>query len=201
MSEKLKALTDKIYLEGIEKAKQESENLISSAQQKAKKIVDEANNKANEIITKANDEAESHKKKVEAEIKLASQKAIATLKQQISGLITENIIEKPVAQSFNNPETTAKILVTIAQALRQVGGTWRFELNPIEIDKISKLIESEKIDLFNKGFTIQQNENVTEGFQVLPENNQYTLRFNHQVFSEFLSGFLKIETTKIILNK
>src|SRR5690606_34832053 len=98
MSEKLRILTDKIYNEGIEKAKLESEQLVEKAKAEAKAIISEAEKYKDKLIADTNQELNNQRKKVEADIKLAAQKAANQLKINIQNLITEQVITQPVKE-------------------------------------------------------------------------------------------------------
>jgi V/A-type H+-transporting ATPase subunit E len=117
MSEKLKALTDKIYSEGITKAKEESAKILAQAKEEASKILEEAKSEKIRIISEAENQAKTNKKKVEAEIKLASQKATNSIKQELRNILTEKIIEAPTKASLQNPDTLKEVIVACLSSL------------------------------------------------------------------------------------
>ena len=58
MENKLQALTDKLYQDGLSKGKEEGERLLQEAKAQASRIVESAQEQAKEIVEKARKEAE-----------------------------------------------------------------------------------------------------------------------------------------------
>ena len=55
----LDQITDKIYLEGIERAEKESKSILSKTEKEREQILSEAREQADQIITQAKRESES----------------------------------------------------------------------------------------------------------------------------------------------
>ena len=70
MNNKLQELTEKIYLEGVEKGKTEAEQLISNAEQEAKAIITKAQSEAEKIKADALKHASELDKNTKSELKL-----------------------------------------------------------------------------------------------------------------------------------
>ena len=70
MNTKLQELTDKIYLEGVEKGNAEAKVIIENADTKAADIVAKAQAQAAEIIAKAEFQAAELSKNTKSELKL-----------------------------------------------------------------------------------------------------------------------------------
>jgi V/A-type H+-transporting ATPase subunit E len=104
MENKLRELTEKIYSEGIEKAKSDAVEILNNAQKEADGIIRKAQMEASEIISKANENAKEIKRNTESEIKLASKQAISKLKQEITEMVLVNSIEKPVRDVLKEKE-------------------------------------------------------------------------------------------------
>ena len=81
MQNKLQELTDKLYNEGLQKGKQEAEQLKANAKNEAAQIIAQAKEQAQEIISKAQADAAELKSKTENDVKMASQQAFSAVKQ------------------------------------------------------------------------------------------------------------------------
>jgi V/A-type H+-transporting ATPase subunit E len=86
MTKKLQDLTEKIYNEGIQKAKEEADTIIKEAREKASAIEAEAKKKAEKTTAEAEEKAKETKKHVEAEMKMALDQSVAALKKEIIDL-------------------------------------------------------------------------------------------------------------------
>ena len=89
---KLELLTKKIYEEGIEKAQNDAKEILDNANNKANSIIKEAENKANAILEKAQNDSAILRQKTETELSMSAKQAMASLKQQITTLISNNLV-------------------------------------------------------------------------------------------------------------
>lgn len=199
MSEKLKALTEKIYEEGIEKAKSDSNQIIEDAKKKASKILQEAEAKKSQMLTEAEFEIESLKKKVGSEIKMAAQKSINQIKQQLIEIIQEKTISHPISKTFNDPKFCATAIIQCLASLKNNSeGSWVFDVPRKEKEEIEQAINNQKSSLLSSGISINPSPNLKSGFEVMPENGNYILKFDEAMFEEYFSSFLKLETKNLI---
>ncbi|MCK5280473.1 MAG: DivIVA domain-containing protein, partial [Cyclobacteriaceae bacterium] len=167
MTKKILELTEKIYYEGVVKAKKEAELILSNAKKEADNIIDAAKNKEKGIAEQAQKQANELKKNTDSEMRLAARQFISNLKQQISKLITTAQVEPPVREAFNDKRFVESIILTIIK-------NWNPQ-KPEELN-ISLLLpqneEKELIDFFNSkakefldsGLEIDFDPNIKSGF-------------------------------------
>ena len=99
MENKLDILTQKLYTEGVDKARAEAGEILAQARKEAESMLAEAENKAKEIEEKARAEAENLKKKAESEMSLSARQALTALKQDIIGLISGEVAGKKIGRA------------------------------------------------------------------------------------------------------
>ena len=87
VSDKLKILTEKIYEEGVFKAKEESARILQQATEEAARIRAEAQKEKELMLAQARDQAEAQRKKTESELRLAARKATSKLKEDLRQLV------------------------------------------------------------------------------------------------------------------
>ncbi len=199
MSEKLKALTDKIYEEGIEKAKADSSKILTDAKKEADQIINDAINKRDQMLKEAESEIESLRKKVASEIKMASQKSINQFKQQLSHIITEKVISEPITEIFSNPEFCANAIYTCLVSLQKnTDGAWIIEIPEKDKKAIEQALANNKAQVLSNDVIIKPNSQLKSGFEVKPENGNFILKFDEEMFAEYFGTFLKVETKNMI---
>jgi V/A-type H+-transporting ATPase subunit E len=71
MQNKLQELTDKIYNEGVLKAREEADGLLANARKEAALIVANAQKEADSILTSAQKKAEEVKRNLDGELKMS----------------------------------------------------------------------------------------------------------------------------------
>ena len=120
MTNKVQELTDKIYNEGIKKAKTDAEKIITEAKTEANKIVRDAQEQHEELLSKTDREITEIKKHSNSEMQLAARQFLSHIKQQITNIITSAQVEAPVNEAFNDSEFLKKlilILILLASSL------------------------------------------------------------------------------------
>ena len=115
MENKLDILTQKLYNEGVDKARQEAENIINQAKQEAEKIIADAKAKAAQMNADAETEVSNLKKKAESEMTLSARQAITALKQAITNLVAGDVAGDVAKIGFEEKAFIQELLMTIVK--------------------------------------------------------------------------------------
>lgn len=202
-NDKIKKLTDKIYLEGIEKSKKEAELIIANARKEADNIINAAKIKEKEIAENTQKQADELKNNTDSEIRLAARQYTSSLKQQISKLITSAQVEAPVKEAFNDKEFVQSIILTIIN---------KWDPQKPEDINISLLLpekeEKELNDFFNNkakellssGLEINFIPTIKNGFKIGPKDSSYYISFTDTDFENYFKHYLKDKTKKMIFD-
>lgn len=201
MNSKLQELSDKLYAEGIEKAQADSEAIILQAKKEAKQIIDDANEKKESIIIEVQTEVDRFKKNINSELRMASKQLLSSLKQQISTLIREQVVDSPISEGLHQPETLASVLQTAVKSLNLNDGNIEIKLSEEDHKKISQAIGDGKIKALRSGIIITPDKNMTGGFKIQPESTNYLISFTDEDFFHFFSQFLREQTIEFIDQK
>jgi V/A-type H+-transporting ATPase subunit E len=116
MQDKLRALTEKLYQEGIEAGQSQADLLLADAKKKAETIISDAQLKAKEIMEKASKDNELRNKQTMSELKLASDKALSSIKQNISRLISNELFNSSVDKAMKDGEFIQKMVFAILES-------------------------------------------------------------------------------------
>ncbi|GAF04716.1 V-type ATP synthase subunit E family protein [Saccharicrinis fermentans] len=199
MQSKLQELTDKLYSEGVQKANEEAESIIEKARQEAEKIVGEAQQTASAKIEEAERKAAETQRNIEAEIKLASQQAISTLRQKIGKSITAAVAEPTLNEVFSDKKYVQSLITKLVEGWTKTGN---FDINIVlpdadkaELDeKITKSFAAE----INKGLSFKFDSAVKSGFKVGPSDGSYVISFTEEDFKNFFMSFLRPKTNQLL---
>ncbi|MDA3894219.1 MAG: hypothetical protein PF517_21375 [Salinivirgaceae bacterium] len=202
-NDKIKKLTDRIYLEGIEKAKSEADLIILSAKKEAENIIKTAKTKELEIVDQMQKYTLELKQNTEAEIRLAARQFTSNLKQQISELITNAQIEAPVKEAFNDKEFVQNIMLTIIK-------NWNPQ-NPDEMNISLLLPEKDEKELnnffiskakthLNSGLEINFLPSMKSGFKIGPKDGSYYISFTDTDFENYFKNYLKEKTKQLLFD-
>lgn len=198
---KLDILTKKIYEEGIEKAQNDAKEILEKARKDADIIIKEAETKANAILEKANNESASLKQKTDAELSMSVKQSVASLKQQITNLISNKIAVDMTTTAFKDKDFVCELMSKIIDKWSAEGS---IDLNVMMNDKektdFEKYILAKHKNLFDKNITIVANSSQKDGFVIQPKDGSYKITFSEKVFEEFFTAYLKEYSKKLLFS-
>jgi V/A-type H+/Na+-transporting ATPase subunit E len=202
MSEKnLQQLTEKLYNEGIEKARAEEEKIITDAKKKAEEIIKNARNEEKKIIKEAEEYAENLRKNVQSEVKLSGRQAISAVKHQITHLIKAKILDKPLKEAFDDVEFLKGIIET---AIRN----WSPRVSePVELTlllprskekEMAKHFLDKGANTLNEGIEINFTDDIKSGFKLGPKDGSYRVSFTDEDFDRFFTDYLRPRMVRLL---
>ena len=195
MENKLDILTQKLYNEGVDKARQEAENIINQAKQEAEKIIADAKAKAAQMNADAETEVSNLKKKAESEMTLSARQAITALKQAITNLVAGDVAKI----GFEEKAFIQELLMTIVKKWDVAGGNLNMEilLSEDEKAKFESFVAAKYKDLLDKGLDVKVG-NLEEGFVIQPKDGGFQIAFSEKLFEAFFNQYMKGFTKKLL---
>lgn len=198
---KLDILTKKIYEEGIEKAQQDANDILEKAKKDAENIIKEAEAKANSIIAKANTDSASLKQKTEAELGMSVKQTVASLKQQLTNLISNKIAVDMTTAAFKDEEFVRELMSRIIEKWNAEGNAGlNVMMNDKEREEFEKFLLAKHKNLMNDNLTLVTNAGLKEGFVVQPKDGSYKITFSEKVFEEFFNAYIKEYSKKLLFS-
>lgn len=199
MTNKILELTEKIYNEGVVKAKEQADQIIADAKKEADKIIKSAKKQELEIVEQAKNQSAEFKKNTNSELQLAARQFISKLKQQIADLVTADQVEAPMKDVFNDNEFVKSLILTL---IKNWNPQKPEELNmtillPEKNEKeFFEFFEAKALNALNQGINIQFDAKIIDGFKIGPKNGSYIISFSDQDFENYFKGYLKEKTKK-----
>lgn len=202
MQTKLQELTEKIYSEGVEKAKLEADAIIKAAQEKAKAIEQEALSKADSIVAEAESKAESLKLHIESELKMSIGQAVAALKQTIANTVCMKAIQPSVKELFGDKEFLKGLIGNLIKGFAEKGAMDLLLILP-EKDRqeLETYYKNQLASELNKGLELSFSDGVRSGFKIGPANGSYIISFSDTDFTNFFKDYLRPKTKEILFDK
>lgn len=203
MTDRIEEITQKIYNEGVTKAKRDAEKLISEAKEKAEAIIHLAKKTEEKIISDAQQKALEEKKRGEAELKLAAQQFISHLKQQITNLISTAQVDNPVKEAFKDDDFIKQIILKIIEKWEpenQEKMDLTLLLSPNDQKELSDFLHAKATETMNNGIVIRADPELESGFRIGPKEGSYLINFTAQDFTNYFIQYLKNETKKLLFD-
>jgi len=194
MAERIAELTERIYREGVDKAKQEAVKIIAAAKQEKKEILSAAQAEATRITDAAHAGADELRHAVESDVRLAAQKAITTLKQSIASLIAGRVSADAGQAAVADREFVQTIVASLVER-------WDSEAYT-EDALVVRLAEKDAAALerylfgkikqeLKKKITVTPDRRVKAGFVIQPADGRFTVGFTDEDFKAFFEFFLR----------
>jgi V/A-type H+-transporting ATPase subunit E len=201
MENKLQELTEKIYSNGIEKARQEAEIILENARKQAAELI--RNAKADAGIIKENAEKESAelKLKTESELKLSSKQVISTIKSQVTSLLTNNLIAGDIEKALDESAFLKSVIELMVQKWQpDDAGSINLQIILPENKKeaFEQVIKSKINHLLSKGLSVDFDSQFKSGFKITPADKSYIINFTAEDFDNFFKTYLREKTAGLL---
>lgn len=199
MNSKIQQLTETIYKEGLQKARDEEAVILNEAKEKAAAIENDARKEAERIVEEAGRKASELKKQVDSEIKMTMNQAVSAMKQEITSLITMNVLQPPVKELFNDKAYLQSLISMVVKGWMEKES---FDLMVIlpesEREKLDKTFKNSLAKELNSGLEVTFSQQMKSGFKIGPADGGYLISFTDEDFINFLKGYLKPKTSQLL---
>lgn len=195
MENKIQALTDKIYREGVEKGNEEAQRIVGEAKKQAQQLLDDARKEAAAMIANAKKSAEEQKENTKSELKLFAEQAVNALKTEVADLLTNQTVSEAVKGFTADKQVLNQFIVALA-------GKWA-ENEPIvisttEAEQLKKFFTAKAKALLDKGVSIQQVNGMKALFSISPADGSYKVNFGEEEFENYFKEFLRPQLVEML---
>lgn len=188
MNTKLQELTDKIYQEGIEKANEEANAILSEARKQAAEIISGAQEESAKLLKSAEDKSGELMKNTRAELKLFAQQSVNALKSEITDIVCGSIVSDSVKAAGSDKDFMQKMILSLVEGLAK---DQQVIVEAKDADKLTAYFESNAKTLLNKGVVIKEANGVKADFTVIPADGGYKLTFGEEELIAYFKEFLR----------
>jgi len=199
---KIQELTQKIYQDGVEKAKQEEKTILENARKEADTLLSQAREEAARIVEEAEKSSEAAKSRLNAEITLAAEQGLSLLRQRVSDLLVSSSLKGAVAEAMNDKEFIESLIRSVVE--KWDTGQTSIDLSLIlpEADqkRFEQFFASKAKDLLDRGLEVKFSGRMRSGFEIGPSDGSYKLTFDESDFVEFFKSFLKQRTKELLFS-
>lgn len=200
MEDKLRQLTDKLYEEGLQKGKDESDKLITQAKVEADRIIAEAQQKSDTIIADAKKRDIEMSQTSMKDVNLASQRVVADTKQSIKEVLSEVAVSQELEAAFSNNEFVAGLISTIVENWSKQDPSTSISITVPESAKaeLDKFVATKTIANLKNKLEIKTDGNVINGFRIASDKTGFYISFTDEQFNNFFKGYLRDKVSNIV---
>jgi len=193
MNDKLQELTDRLYKDGVEKARKEAETILADAEKRKDEILMAAESDAASIIEKGRKSSEDLRSRTESELTMAARQAEGALKQRIVNIFSNNVLDEGVQSALNNETLLNELIVSTMSVWASDGRIPEISLILSEKKK-DELLQGLKASLkkqLTEGLNIEFTGRMKSGFRIESKDGSYAMSFTDKDFEEFFRSFIK----------
>ena len=202
MDSKIQQLTEAIFNEGVQKAKDEAELIVKEAQAKAAQIEKEAKDAAEKLLHEAGEKSREIRRHVDSEIKMTVNQAVSAVKQEISSVISMKVIQPSVKELFSDKEYLKSLILEVVRGwLKKESFDLNLILSEAGKEEMEKYFKNNLATELNNGLAIQFSSSVKSGFRIGPADGSYIISFTDDDFVNFLKGYLRPKTSQILFEE
>lgn len=196
MENKIQALADKLYQEGLGKGKEEGERLLAQAEQQARQLREEAGRKAEEIVEKARKEAEDLKNNALTEIRITSRQMISALKQEVENKLMEKVVEPGVHSAMEQQQFMQDLIGKAVAAFNpeKTGTELALILPEADRNRYDAFLKDLTGGTLKEGLSVTFSGNLQGGFRIENRQGGYILSFTED---DFLALFKEYARPKL----
>lgn len=195
MNNKLQELTEKIYLEGVEKGKVEAAQLIADAEHEAKAIIAKAQAEADKIKAEAVKNASELDKNTKSELKLFAEQSVNAIKTEITNLLSDKIASDAVKAATSDKVFMQKTITALVEQWAKEGNV---TIEAKDAKALTDYFIANAKELLNKGVSINEVKGLKTDFAIAPAKGGYKITFGNDEFIAYFKEFLRPKLVELL---
>ena len=195
MNNKLQELTEKIYLEGVEKGKVEAAQLIADAEHEAKAIIAKAQAEAEKIKADAVKNASELDKNTKSELKLFAEQSVNAIKTEITNLLSDKIASDAVKAATSDKVFMQKTITALVEQWAKEGNV---TIEAKDAKALTDYFIANAKELLNKGVSINEVKGLKTDFAIAPAQGGYKITFGNDEFIAYFKEFLRPKLVELL---
>lgn len=194
MENKLQALADKLYQDGLSKGKEEGERILAQARQEASRILEEAKGQAGKILEEARQESEDMRKNSLTEITIASRQMLSRVKGEMETALLEKTLAPAVHAAMEEKAFVQELILKLVSAFRpEEQSALPLVLVLPEADRAAfdGFLHEGLAKALKEGLEVKFSGDLPGGFRIANREKGYLLSFTEEDFQALFAEYAR----------
>lgn len=187
MEVKLESLIEKIKQEGIEEARQTSQEILAKAQAEAAATVEQAQNEAARIVEEGKAAAARFQQNAERALQQAARDTVLSLKERINELF-DRVFKREVGQALS-PEFLSQLIQNLVTQWARDGAA-EVVVSAEDKEKLEALLFAGLRQQLRDGVVLRVGDSIGKGFRIGMRGEGVYYDFSDETIAEVLKSFL-----------
>ena len=197
MAQEIKDLIAKIQQEGIQVAQEQAAQIKIEADRVALKIISEAKIQAQTIVQQANMQVKKLEDSTQATLKQAGRDLLISLRQEITAML-DRLVKLNLRQALTVGELAGIIGTLIKNSPLTLGSQIIVSLNKVDKDKLEQGFLKQLVAETKKPIVLKSADGIESGFVISFDAGKSIFDFSGQALSDYISGCLRPQLSKIL---
>jgi len=192
MAEELQSLLERIQSEGVKKADDQKEQILSDAKAQAEKIIADAKNEAEALMKSADEAAGKSEARAKSAIQQASRDILLALKSDLQSRL--EAVVKECAGAAMTPELMKKFVDEMVSAYKSKGvdvdAGVEVLLNQKDAEEMAKLLQGGLLNKLKATPEISISKDFTAGLQVGFKGDEVFLDLSDDALTDLVCAYV-----------
>jgi len=189
MSGDLQNLLDRIQKDGVERADQEAERIVSEAKTEAAAIIKEANATRDREIEAARQEATQLEARGQRALEQAARDMVLSVGNSLDALF-QGLLSDGV-DAANAGDQLGALVAKVVDAYSREGQSVEAIVSDTDRDAVVAAVKAKLGEAASQGVTVRGDGTVTKGFRIALENGRMTHDFTSETIAASLATLLR----------
>lgn len=195
MTEDLQAILDKIQQDGIEKAEEKADEIISTARAEANNLVQQAKKEAASLVENAKSEADAFEKRAAESIRQSARNTVMKVENALQQMFDKVLLEQ-INQQMSDNTIMAEIMRTVINHYIEENP------EPLTIKATTRVIELLRHELqgkmSDKGVEIVIDQNSGRGFSITMDKGRIEHTFTSKAIADTIATMLRPQLAELM---
>lgn len=196
MSDQLQELLQRVYDEGVNKAKSEAETILDKAKTEAAEILSKATAEAETLLTQAKKKSDDLHKNTDSDLKMAAQHTISSVKQKLTDIFLDKVFDAKLHTAATDPAFVKQLILEIVGSWKETSG--HITISAALQGKLDEAFLSSLKDVAGNGLTVDFVPQMKSGFAIAPADGSYKLSFTDEDFANLFKSYLRPRSNQIL---
>lgn len=198
MNDQLQNLLQRVYDEGVTKARTEADRIIGEAQANAEANLQKAQTEAERIIAEANKKAEELLRNAQSDLKMAGQHTLSSIKQRITELIMDQAMMPLLNKDFNDANFMQHMIMEAITAWKESNNSGHIVITQEMQSKLDEGFLSRLKSVLDGKLVVDFSPVMKSGFMITPLEGGYKLSFTEEDFANLFKSYLRPRMASIL---
>jgi V/A-type H+-transporting ATPase subunit E len=128
--------------------------------------------------------------------------AVSTVKQEITRLITMQVIKPSVSELFSDKDYLKTLVSNVVKGwMEKENLDLKVILSESDRGQLESYFKNNLATELNKGLEVAFSSNIKSGFKIGPSDNSYLISFTDDDFTNFLKSYLRPKTSQLLFGE